>query len=80
MYPLFDAIDVAVSENGFKIMCLLYLTPILPLGPVSYMVGTTSMPVLRFAAAKIAALPLMLLYVFILEKKPGNRRQRVNGS
>ena len=64
-YPLFDAIDIAVSDNGFKIMCLLYLTPILPLGPVSYLVGTTSMPVMRFAAAKIAALPLMLLYVVI---------------
>lgn len=64
-YPLFDAIDIAVSDNGFKIMCLLYLTPILPLGPVSYMCGTTSMPLIRFASAKIAALPLMLMYVFI---------------
>ncbi|KAL7463135.1 hypothetical protein ACHAXS_003514 [Conticribra weissflogii] len=64
-YPLFDAIDLAVSDNGFKIMCLLYLTPILPLGPVSYMCGTTSMPLAKFAAAKIAALPLMLLYVLI---------------
>mmetsp|Transcript_16647 Transcript_16647/g.35147 ORF Transcript_16647/g.35147 Transcript_16647/m.35147 type:complete len:394 (-) Transcript_16647:155-1336(-) len=64
-YPLFDAIDVAISDNGFKIMCLLYLTPILPLGPVSYLCGTTSMPLIKFASAKIAALPLMLLYVFI---------------
>ena len=60
-YPLFDAIDIAVSDNGFKIMCLLYLTPILPLGPVSYMIGTTSMPLAKFAMAKIGALPLMLL-------------------
>jgi len=64
-YPLFDSLDIAVSENGFKIMCLLYLTPILPLGPVSYLCGTTSMPLIRFASAKIAALPLMLLYVLI---------------
>jgi len=64
-YPLFDAVDLAVSEKGFTIMCLLYLTPVLPLGPVSYMCGTTSMPLVRFASAKIAALPLMLVYVFI---------------
>ena len=64
-YPLFDAVDIAVSDNGFKIMCLLYLTPILPLGPVSYLCGTTSMPLVKFAMAKIAALPLMMLYVFI---------------
>jgi uncharacterized membrane protein YdjX (TVP38/TMEM64 family) len=64
-HPLFDAMDAAVSENGFRIMCLLYLTPILPLGPVSYMCGTTSMPLAKFAAAKVAAVPLMLLYTFI---------------
>ena len=64
-HPLFDAVDAAVSENGFRIVCLLYLTPVLPLGPVSYMCGTTSMPLSSFAAAKIAAVPLMMLYTFI---------------
>jgi len=64
-YPLFDAIDLAVSDNGFKLMCLLYLTPVLPLSIVSYLLGTTSMQLYKFAAAKIAAVPLMLMYVFI---------------
>jgi len=64
-YPLFESIDIAVSDKGFKIMCLLYLTPILPLGPVSYMFGTTSMRLGNFGAARIASLPLTLLYVFI---------------
>ena len=54
-----------MSENGFRIVCLLYLTPVLPLGPVSYMFGKTRMPLLRFAAGKIAAVPLMMLYTFI---------------
>lgn len=64
-YPVFDPIDHAVSENGFRIMCLIYLTPVIPLGPMSYMVGTTSMPLLDFARAKIAALPLTLIYVYL---------------
>lgn len=64
-YPLFDAIDVAAAEHGLRIMAMLYLTPILPLGPVSYMCGTTSMALSHFVLAKIAALPLMMLYVFI---------------
>mmetsp|Transcript_27931 Transcript_27931/g.67957 ORF Transcript_27931/g.67957 Transcript_27931/m.67957 type:complete len:339 (-) Transcript_27931:296-1312(-) len=64
-YPLFDAIDVAASKEGFKIMSMLYLTPVLPLGLVSYMCGTTSMRLASFAAAKIASLPLYLLYTFI---------------
>jgi len=64
-YPMFDPIDEAVSENGFKIMSLLYLTPVMPLGPVSYMMGTTSMPLVDFAKAKIFALPLTVLYVYM---------------
>mmetsp|Transcript_34342 Transcript_34342/g.82729 ORF Transcript_34342/g.82729 Transcript_34342/m.82729 type:complete len:456 (+) Transcript_34342:185-1552(+) len=64
-YPLFDAIDVAASENGLKIMAMLYLTPVLPLGLVSYMCGTTSLKLFDFAAAKIASLPLYLIYTFI---------------
>lgn len=64
-YPFFDAMDGAISENGFKIMCLLYLTPILPLGPVSYMVGTTSMSIGKFAGAKVAAVPIVMMYCFI---------------
>jgi len=64
-YPLFDAIDIASAEHGLRIMAMLYLTPILPLGPVSYMCGTTSMALSHFILAKVAALPLMMLYVFI---------------
>lgn len=64
-YPLFDPIDAAVSVNSFKIMALLYLTPVIPLGPLSYVMGTTSMPLISFAKAKIAALPLTVLYVYL---------------
>jgi len=64
-YPLFDAIDVAVSEQGLKIMAMLYLTPVLPLGLVSYMCGTTAMDIRSFALAKIASLPLYLMYTFM---------------
>lgn len=64
-YPIFDAIDTALAEHGVRIMAMLYLTPVLPLGPVSYMVGTTSMRLSSFVLAKVASLPLMMLYVFI---------------
>jgi uncharacterized membrane protein YdjX (TVP38/TMEM64 family) len=64
-YPLFDAIDVAAHEHGLRIMAMLYLTPILPLGVASYMCGTTSMKLHHFCLAKIASLPLFLFYVFL---------------
>jgi hypothetical protein len=46
-------------------MAMLYLTPVLPLGLVSYACGTTTMDVSSFALAKIASLPLYLVYTFI---------------
>jgi len=64
-YPMFDAIDVAVSEQGMKIMAMLYLTPVLPLGLVSYMCGTTAIDLYSFAVAKIASLPIYLMYTFM---------------
>eukprot|EP00957_Ditylum_brightwellii_P171679 13069924-Ditylum_brightwellii.AAC.1 len=46
-------------------MAMLYLTPVLPLGLVSYMCDTTSMSVYSFALAKIASLPFYLIYTFM---------------
>jgi uncharacterized membrane protein YdjX (TVP38/TMEM64 family) len=56
---------LAASEQGVKIMAMLYLTPVLPLGLVSYMCGTTSMHLSAFAMAKIFSLPLYLITTFI---------------
>lgn len=64
-YPLFEPIDHAVADNGFKVMVLVYLTPAVPLGPMSYMMGTTSMALIDFAKSKIAALPMTVLYVYL---------------
>lgn len=64
-YPLLVAIDIAAAEHGLKILAMVYLTPIAPLGPLSYMCGTTSMALSHFALAKLASLPIMSLYVFI---------------
>jgi uncharacterized membrane protein YdjX (TVP38/TMEM64 family) len=46
-------------------MAMLYLTPVLPLGLVSYMCGTTSMSIYSFLLAKVASLPLYLIYTFV---------------
>jgi uncharacterized membrane protein YdjX (TVP38/TMEM64 family) len=48
-----------------KIMAMLYLTPVVPLGLVSYMCGTTAIDLYSFAVAKIASLPLYLMYAFM---------------
>jgi uncharacterized membrane protein YdjX (TVP38/TMEM64 family) len=46
-------------------MAMLFWTPILPLGPVSYMCGTTSMALSSFVAAKVASMPIKLFHVFL---------------
>jgi uncharacterized membrane protein YdjX (TVP38/TMEM64 family) len=46
-------------------MAMLYLTPVVPLGLVSYMCGTTSMHLSSFSLAKIFSLPLYLIYTFM---------------
>lgn len=65
LFILLTLFFAAAAEHGLRIMAMLYLTPILPLGPVSYMCGTTSMALKSFVLAKVASLPLMLLYCFI---------------
>lgn len=86
-YPMFDPIDKAVASNGFKIMCLIYLTPAVPLGPMSYMMGTTSMDLMDFALAKIAHAPITVLYIYLgaatgtlmLEDESGNSNAGTDG-
>jgi len=76
---------IAAKEQGFKIMAMLYLTPVIPLGLVSYMCGTTSMNVYAFAFAKIFALPLYLIYTFMgasahsLVKQRGSKEESISG-
>ena len=53
------------SENGFKIMCLLHLTPVIPFGPISYICGTTNMSITTFALSNVAIIPLVIFYIFI---------------
>lgn len=55
----------AAKDQGLKIMAMLYLTPVMPLGVISYMCGTTSMNIYSFAFAKVFAFPLYLVQTFI---------------
>lgn len=43
-YPIFRAIDRALESNGFKIMLLLRLSPLIPYNALDYISGITSIP------------------------------------
>ncbi|MFL6200977.1 MAG: TVP38/TMEM64 family protein [Thermoanaerobaculia bacterium] len=62
--PRFAAIDKAVGRQGFKIVALLRLSPVLPFNLLNYALGLTRVRFLHYLAASVAMLPGTLLYVY----------------
>jgi uncharacterized membrane protein YdjX (TVP38/TMEM64 family) len=64
--PRFAAIDRAVSENGFKIVLLTRLSPVLPFNLLNYAFGLTKVSLRDFVIASwIGMLPGTVLYVYL---------------
>ncbi|HXO20309.1 MAG TPA: TVP38/TMEM64 family protein [Thermoanaerobaculia bacterium] len=62
--PRFQAIDRAVSKEGFKVVALLRLSPIFPFNLLNYALGLTQVRFLDYFLGSIAMLPGTLLYVY----------------
>jgi uncharacterized membrane protein YdjX (TVP38/TMEM64 family) len=60
----FAAIDRAVGTHGFKIVCLLRLSPVFPYNLLNYALGLTRVRFVHFLLADIGMLPGTLLYVY----------------
>jgi uncharacterized membrane protein YdjX (TVP38/TMEM64 family) len=64
--PWFAPLDRAVAENGFKIVLLTRLTPVLPYGPLSYGFGLTRVAFgSYFLATWLGMLPATVVYVYL---------------
>ena len=62
--PRFTAVDRAVGRNGFKVVTLLRLSPLLPLAASSYLYGLTSVDLGEYVAGSwIGMLPGTVAYV-----------------
>jgi uncharacterized membrane protein YdjX (TVP38/TMEM64 family) len=60
------AIDRAVGEDGWKIVALLRLSPLIPFNLQNYLFGATAIPFAHFAAATFfGIIPGALLYVYL---------------
>jgi uncharacterized membrane protein YdjX (TVP38/TMEM64 family) len=65
-YPRFAAIDEAVSENSFKVVLLLRLSPIFPFNLLNYGLGLTGVRLRDYVIASfLGMLPGTLLYVYL---------------
>lgn len=64
--PNFKAVDQAVSEDGWKIVGLLRLSPLVPFNLQNYFFGITRVGLLPYVAATfVGIMPGTLLYVYL---------------
>ena len=65
-HPYFQAVDRAVSEEGWKVVGLLRLSPLLPFSLQSYILGVTSLGFTPFVLATfVGIIPGACLFVYI---------------
>jgi undecaprenyl-diphosphatase len=65
-YATFKAVDAAVAKEGWKVVALMRMSPLMPTGIKSYFLGLTRVPLAEYAAASAAGmLPGILLKVYI---------------
>lgn len=64
-YPRAQAVNTAVSDDGFRVVFLLRLASILPFIPLSYLLGMSRMSIRQYVLATwTGLLPGTVLYVF----------------
>jgi uncharacterized membrane protein YdjX (TVP38/TMEM64 family) len=64
--PRLAAVDEAVSDEGWKIVFLLRLSPLVPFNLQNYVFGVTEIPYSQYAVATIVGMsPATALYIYI---------------
>lgn len=64
--PRFAAIDAATEREGWKIVGLMRLSPVVPFVPMNFLFGLTRVPLLHFVLATWAGiLPLTFVYALL---------------
>jgi uncharacterized membrane protein YdjX (TVP38/TMEM64 family) len=64
-YPVILAIDSALEHNGFRIVGLMRLSPIVPFNVINYILGITAVPLRDYIFACIGMLPGIIFFVFL---------------
>jgi uncharacterized membrane protein YdjX (TVP38/TMEM64 family) len=62
---LFRAIDMGLKHNGFKLVFLMRMTPIMPYNVMNYMMGVTSLKMSDFNYGCLGMIPLTAINVYI---------------
>mmetsp|Transcript_6453 Transcript_6453/g.580 ORF Transcript_6453/g.580 Transcript_6453/m.580 type:complete len:150 (-) Transcript_6453:69-518(-) len=64
-WKYFGAIDKAVHNDGFKIVFMLRISPIIPFNLFNYMMGLTAVKIREYALGGLGMIPGTVLFVYI---------------
>lgn len=64
-HPRLAQLDALVAQDGWRIVGLLRVSPVMPFSVTSYALGLTSIPVRDYMAGTLASLPALLGYVLL---------------
>ena len=65
-YPKLQAVDKAVSEEGWKVVALLRLSPLIPFNIQNYLYGVTEIKFWHYVSATLVGIfPGTLMYVYL---------------
>jgi len=64
-YPIIQAVDGAMKEEGFRVMFLLRLCPLVPFNSLNYIGGITGLEFSYFFLSLIGILPSLILTVVL---------------
>ncbi len=65
-HPVMENLGDAVQEDGWKIVLLTHMSPIMPFSLINYAFGLTKIPLLEFLlATSLGAVPTTCLYVYL---------------
>jgi uncharacterized membrane protein YdjX (TVP38/TMEM64 family) len=64
-YAIFEALDAALQDKGFRIMALLRLSPIIPFNAINYIAGVTAISTRDYCLSLFAIIPGTTLFVFL---------------
>jgi uncharacterized membrane protein YdjX (TVP38/TMEM64 family) len=63
--PRLRNFDALIAQDGWRMVCLLRISPVMPFSVTSYILGLSSIDLLGYTIGTLASLPALCGYVFI---------------
>ena len=63
--PRLRHLDARIGRDGWKLVCLLRLSPVMPFAPTSYLLGLSSIGIRDYLVGTLASLPALFGFVFL---------------